>query len=67
MILRAGQGEWWELVPSYLWLVGQPPYYLRLRDAGKTKMVARVAGMHKALTVLNTMVKNDHTENPKLT
>jgi transposase len=34
-------------------------YYQRLCDAGKKKMVALIAAMHKLLTILNAMLKNN--------
>ena len=34
-------------------------FHARLTEAGKPKMVARVAAMRKMLTILNTMIRND--------
>lgn len=42
-------------------------FYLRLTQIGKPKMVALIAAMRKLLTILNSMVKNKQTWNPRLT
>jgi transposase len=41
-------------------------FYQHLLDQGKTKMVALMAAMRKLLTILNTILKNDDTWNPKI-
>jgi transposase len=41
-------------------------FYQRLTKIGKPKMVALVASMRKLLTILNSMVKNNQTWNPRL-
>jgi transposase len=42
-------------------------FYQHLLDRGKTKMVALIAAMRKLLTILNTLLKNNETWNPKTT
>lgn len=42
-------------------------FYQRLLAQGKAKMVAVIAAMRKLLTILNLMLKNDETWNPKIT
>lgn len=41
-------------------------YYNRLCSAGKKKMVALIAAMHKLLTILNAMIKNQQPWKPKI-
>ncbi len=40
-------------------------FYQRLLDHGKAKMTALVAALRKLLTVLNSMLKNNQSWNPK--
>jgi transposase len=42
------------------------PFYQRLRAAGKPAKVAIVAVIHKLLTILNAMLRNRQSWNPKL-
>ncbi len=42
-------------------------FYRRLVEAGKAKMIAVVACMRKLLVILNTMIKNNQSWNPKMT
>ena len=41
------------------------PFYQRLRASGKPAKVALVAAMHKLLTILNTMIRENQPWNPK--
>jgi len=41
-------------------------HYHRLCEAGKTKMVALVACMRKLITILNAMLRNNQSWNPRL-
>jgi transposase len=41
-------------------------YYNRLCSAGKKKMVALIAAMHKLLTIFNFMIKNQEDWKPKI-
>lgn len=41
-------------------------FYEKLTRAGKAKKVALVACMRKLLVIINTMLKNDSTWNPKI-
>jgi transposase len=41
-------------------------YYQRLVEKGKTKMTALIAAMRKLLTIINSMVANNQSWNPKL-
>ncbi len=59
------------LYRAILWAVrsNEPirQFYQKLRKAGKAVKVAQVAAMRKLLTILNAMIRDNRTWDPKVT